>query len=515
MPTVLATPEIGSTKRALLTVCVMMATIMQALDTTIANVALPYMQGSLGTTQDQVSWVLTSYIVAAAIMTAPLGWMSTRFGRKKLFLVCVVGFTVASMLCGIAQNIEQMVLFRLLQGVFGAALVPLSQSVLLDIYPVEQRGQAMALWGMGVMLGPIMGPTLGGWLTDSFDWRWVFFVNLPFGILTTLGIMFVMDEARSRRDIPFDWFGFLSLSLGIGAMQMLLDRGQDQGWFESNEIWTELFLSIAGFYFFFAHALTAERSFIPLSIFKDRNFAVSVAMMFLVGIILLATIALITPYIQNLMGYPVLTSGFLLGGRGIGTFFAMMLVGRLLKYIDARHLVFVGLIASTFSLNQMVYFTPDVAASTILWNSVVQGLGLGFIFVPLNTIAFSTLPLQFRTDATALWTLIRNLGSSVGVSIVFAELTTKTTMFHSQLVEFVTPFNNALQNPDVARILSMTSDTGRAMLDQLVTKQAEVMAYSNDFRLMTFVSLAAFPLLFLLRSTRRKPVSSEAVHAME
>jgi MFS transporter, DHA2 family, multidrug resistance protein len=507
--------EIAPAQRALLTICVMMATIMQALDTTIANVALPYMQGSLGTTQDQVSWVLTSYIVAAAIMTAPLGWMSTRFGRKKLFLVCVVGFTIASMLCGIAQNIEQMVMFRLLQGIFGAALVPLSQSVMLDIYPSDQRGQAMALWGMGVMLGPIMGPTLGGWLTDSFNWRWVFFVNLPFGILTTLGIMFVMDEARSRRDIAFDWFGFLSLSLGIGAMQMLLDRGESQGWLESNEIVAELVLSITGFYYFFAHALTAERSFIPLGIFKDRNFTVSVALMFIVGIILLATIALVTPYIQNLMGYPVLTSGFLLGGRGIGTFFAMMLVGRLLRWIDARLLVFGGLLASTFALNEMVYYTPDVAASTILWNSVVQGLGLGFIFVPLNTIAFTTLPLHVRTDATALWTLIRNLGSSVGVSIVFAELSTMTTVFHSQLVEHITPFNNALQDPDVASILSTTSDTGLALLDQMVTRQAEIMAYSNDFRLMTFISLVAFPLLLLLRSARQQRMSAETVPALE
>jgi DHA2 family multidrug resistance protein len=507
--------EIAPAQRALLTICVMMATIMQALDTTIANVALPYMQGSLGTTQDQVSWVLTSYIVAAAIMTAPLGWMSTRFGRKKLFLVCVVGFTIASMLCGIAQNIEQMVMFRLLQGIFGAALVPLSQSVMLDIYPSDQRGQAMALWGMGVMLGPIMGPTLGGWLTDSFNWRWVFFVNLPFGILTTLGIMFVMDETRARRDIAFDWFGFLSLSLGIGAMQMLLDRGESQGWLESNEIVAELVLSISGFYYFFAHALTAERSFIPLGIFKDRNFTVSVALMFIVGIILLATIALVTPYIQNLMGYPVLTSGFLLGGRGIGTFFAMMLVGRLLRWIDARLLVFGGLLASTFALNEMVYYTPDVAASTILWNSVVQGLGLGFIFVPLNTIAFTTLPLHVRTDATALWTLIRNLGSSVGVSIVFAELSTMTTVFHSQLVEHITPFNNALQDPDVASILSTTSDTGRALLDQMVTRQAEIMAYSNDFRLMTFISLVAFPLLLMLRSARQQRMSAEAVPALE
>jgi MFS transporter, DHA2 family, multidrug resistance protein len=517
MPTTIGAPRITHSRRLLLTVCLMMATVMQALDTTIANVALPYMQGSLSTTQDQISWVLTSYIVAAAIMTAPLGWMSNRFGRKKLFIVCTVGFTIASMLCGAAQDLTQIVLFRLLQGLFGAALVPLSQSVMLDIYPLEQRGQAMAIWGMGVMLGPIMGPTLGGWLTDSYSWRWVFFVNLPFGILTVIGLLFTMDETQPRRDNRFDWFGFLALSLGIGAMQMLLDRGQDQGWFESSEIWIELFLSIAGFYYFFAHALTADKSFIPLGIFKDRNFSVCVLLMFIVGIILLATLALVTPYIQNLMGYPVLTSGYLLGSRGLGTFLAMMLVGRLLKWIDSRLLVFVGLVCSSWALNEMVYFTPDISASTLVWNSIVQGVGLGFIFVPLNTVAFATLPAHWRTDGTALWTLVRNLGSSVGVSVVFAELVSKTAVFHSQLVEHITPFNGALQDADVSGVLSMTTDAGRALLDQMVTTQAEIMAYSNDFRLMTFISLAAFPLLLFLRTTRQGAASapSSVAHAME
>src|SRR5579863_2979260 len=312
----------------MLTVCVMMATIMQALDTTIANVALPYMQGALSTTQDQVNWVLTSYIVAAAIMTSPIGWMSARFGLKKLFIVCAAGFTVASMLCGAAQSIDQMVLFRLLQGVFGAALVPLSQTVMLNIYPPAQRGSAMAVWGMGVMLGPIMGPTLGGWLTDNYSWRWVFFVNLPFGILTVLGLGAFLRETPTRGDVPFSWLGFLTLSLGIGALQMMLDRGQEQNWFESNEIIVEAILSAVGFYFFFADALTSQRPFIPLRIFRDWNFSIALIFMFLIGIILLATMALVTPFIQNLMGYPVLASGYLLGTRGIGTFFAMMMVGR-------------------------------------------------------------------------------------------------------------------------------------------------------------------------------------------
>src|SRR5450756_2472386 len=243
-------------RRLLLTVLAMTATIMQALDTTIANVALPYMQGSLSASLDQINWVLTSYIVAAAIMTAPVGWMADRFGRKKLFIACVAGFTVASFLCALAQNIEQMVLFRLLQGMAGAALVPLSQSVLLDAYSLEERGQAMAVWGIGVMLDPIMGPTLGAWLTDNYSWHWVFLINLPIGIATAIGMMLFMEETHRHEHLRFDWFGFLALAVGIGSLQLLLDRGEQVGWFGANEIWIETIISAAGFYYFFAHSLT-------------------------------------------------------------------------------------------------------------------------------------------------------------------------------------------------------------------------------------------------------------------
>ncbi|HEY1941897.1 MAG TPA: DHA2 family efflux MFS transporter permease subunit [Roseiarcus sp.] len=498
--------------RAMLTVCVMMATIMQALDTTIANVALPYMQGSLSTTQDQVNWVLTSYIVAAAIMTSPLGWMAARFGRKKLFIVCTAGFTVASMLCGVAQGIEEMVGFRLLQGVFGAALVPISQAVMLDAYPPAKRGSAMAIWGMGVMLGPIMGPTLGGWLTDNYTWRWVFFVNLPFGILTVAGLSVFMRESATRRDVPFSWFGFLSLSLGIGALQMMLDRGQEQSWFESTEIWVEAILAVVGFYFFFVDSLTSKRPFIALGIFRDWNFSIALIFMFLIGIILLATMALVTPFIQNLLGYPVLSSGYLLGTRGIGTFFAMMIVGRLLGKYDARLLILIGLILATGSLWVMVGWNEDVPARTIAIDSVVQGVGLGFVFVPLNTIAFATLPGAMRTEGAALWTLIRNIGSSVGISVVIAELTNMVTTYHSQLVEHVTPFNDALRMPN-ALLLAGRSLGNLASLDGLVTQQAAVMAYSNDFLLMTLVSLCAFPLLALIRSPKVVAAAKPDDHA--
>ena len=499
--------EVDPLVRVMLTICVMMATVMQALDTTIANVALPYMQGALSTTLDQVNWVLTSYIVAAAIMTSPIGWLSARFGRKKLFITCAAGFTIASMLCGAAQDIDQMVLFRLLQGVFGAALVPLSQTVMLDIYPPSRRGSAMAIWGMGVMLGPIMGPTLGGWLTDNYSWRWVFFVNLPFGVLTVLGLSAFMSESKTNRAIPFAWFGFLTLSLGIGALQMMLDRGEDQGWFASTEIIIEAVLAAVGFYFFIADSITSRRPFIPLGVFADWNFAIALIFMFLIGVILLATMALVTPYLQNLMGYPVLASGILLGSRGLGTFFSMTIVGRLLAKIDARRLIFLGLVLSTGSLWYMVYWSPASSAESIAVVSIAQGVGLGFIFVPLNTLAFATLPAQLRTDATAMWTLIRNLGSSIGISIVIARLTSMITAFHSQLADHISPFNDALHAPAVANILSTKTDSGRAMLDGLLTQQAAIMAYSNDFLLMTFVSLAAFPLLFLLRSSSKAAAS--------
>jgi DHA2 family multidrug resistance protein len=498
--------------RTLLTVAVMMATIMQALDTTIANVALPYMQGSLSTTQDQVSWVLTSYIVAAAIMTAPLGWMSTRFGRKKLFLVCVVGFTIASMLCGIAQGIEEMVLFRLLQGVFGAALVPLSQSVMLDAYPIEQRGQAMAIWGMGVMLGPIMGPTLGGWLTEALSWRWVFFVNLPFGILTVVMLSAMMEETPAKKDMPFDWLGFLALSTAIGAFQLMLDRGEQVGWFDSTEIMIEAGIAALGLYIFFVHAFTTKHPFIPLAIFLDWNFSIALMLMFIVGMILLATMALVTPYIQTILGYPVLASGYLLGARGIGTLVAMMVVGRLLKFIDPRPLVGLGMALSLWSIWETAYFSPNVSASWIVITSIAQGFGLGFIFVPLNSAAFATLSATLRTDAVALWTLIRNIGSSVGVSIVIAQLTSNTSRFHSQIAETLTPFSNGIAMSGIADMMDPSTASGQSMLDGLATREALIMSYSNDYLLMALVTLFAFPMILLLRKSSG-PSAAPAVAA--
>jgi DHA2 family multidrug resistance protein len=507
-----------ATRRAIITVFTMTATIMQALDTTIANVALPYMQGSLSASLDQINWVLTSYIVAAAIMTAPVGWIADRFGRKKLFVTCAAGFTFASLLCALAQNIEQMVLFRLLQGVFGAALVPLSQSVMLDSYPAEQRGSAMAIWGVGVMLGPIMGPTLGGWLTDNYSWHWVFLVNLPVGILTVFGLLIFMEETTVQKHLRFDWIGFGALSIGIGALQLMLDRGEQVGWFGATEIWIECIVAVAGFYYFFAHSLTTAHPFVRFALFKDRNYTIGCVFMAVMGISIFATMALVTPFMQHVIGYPILTAGLLLASRGVGTLFGMLAVGRLVNHTEPRNLIFMGLLFTAATLHQMSGFTNDTSSDEIVVVSLIQGFGLALVFIPLNTTAFATLPAHLRTDGTAMFTLIRNIGSAVGISIVIANLTRMTTAMHATLTEYITPFNDALKMPDVASHLDLTTDAGRAMMDAIVTQQASIIAYANDFRLLMWVAIAAMPFVFFVttppRASKPKP-GDEPVHAMD
>jgi DHA2 family multidrug resistance protein len=486
----------------LITCSIMLATIMQALDTTIANVALPHMQGSLSATQDQVAWVLTSYIVAAAIMTPPTGFLSAKLGRKRLFVWSVVGFTIASMLCGIAATLEQMVLFRLLQGVFGAALVPLSQSVLLDTYPKEKHGAAMAMWGVGVMVGPILGPTLGGYLTEYYNWRWVFFINLPFGILALMGILAFVPETE-KDNKPIDFFGFALLGLAIGSLQMMLDRGELLDWFSSNEIIVEAVLAGLAFYMFIVHMLTHEHPFITPRLFKDRNLVTGLCFIFLVGIVLLATMALLPPFLQNLKGYPVITVGFVLAPRGIGTMIAMMLVGKMVGKIDTRLLILSGLLMTAYSLWQMIGFSLDTDQYAIIESGVIQGLGLGFIFVPLSTITFSTLDPKLRTEAAGLFSLLRNIGSSIGISVVTALLSESTQINHADIAQHVSPFKTMMQEGWLPQAWSLETARGLALLNGEVTRQAATIAYLNDFQFMMWVTLAAVPLLIFLRRPAR------------
>jgi len=489
-------------RRNMVTICAMTATIMQALDTTIANVALPYMQGTLSASQDQINWVLTSYIVAAAIMTAPVGWIANRFGRKRIFILCSAGFTVASVLCGLAQDINQMVLFRLLQGVFGAALVPLSQAVMLDSYTLQERAKAMSIWGMGVMMGPIMGPSLGAWLTETYSWHWVFFVNLPFGAITVLGLVIFMDETKKNLTLRFDWFGFTALAVAIGALQLALDRGEQLGWLESNEIIAEFIISAVGFYYFFAHSLTTQNPFIQFALFKDRNFITGCIFMAVMGLVLYSTMALASPYLQNVIGYPIITAGVLLASRGCGTFVAMMMVGRLMRYIEARTLIISGLLLTATSLFYMTGWTDQTGSSEIVSWSIIQGFGFGLVFVPLSTVSFLTLPSHLRTDGTSMLTLMRNVASSIGISLVIAQLTEGSRRIHAILVEHVNPFNHAMQMPDVSGMINMGTDTGRAMADAMVSVQAQIIAFSQDYQMVMLFILCTVPLAIMIGSTK-------------
>jgi DHA2 family multidrug resistance protein len=492
-------PAAHSVNRMAITTCVMVASLMQALDTTIANVALPYMQGSVAASQDQIAWVLTSYIAAAAIMTPPTGFLAARFGVKRLFLASVAGFTVASMLCGMAQSLLQIVLFRVLQGVFGAALIPLSQTVLFSVYPKERQGFAMALWGVAVMAGPVLGPVLGGWLTYNYTWRYVFYINLPVGVLAFLGMVAFLPDSGRNAGAKLDWFGFGTLSLAIGAMQILLDRGEERNWFGSGEIWIEAIVAASAFYLFLVHTFTAREPFVRPSLFRDRNFTAGMLFIAVVGLTYYASLALQPPYLQDLMGYPVITAGLVMGPRGIGTMAAMLAAGQLIGRIDTRILLAAGLALTAWSFYAMTGWTPDVAQATVVIVGVIQGVGLGLLFTPLSVVTLSTLSPQQRAEGAGLFSLSRNVGSSVGISVVNSLLTTNTQVNHADIVQHVTAVNRIFEHPTIAQFWNPLTAAGRAALDAVVTQQAQIIAYIDDYKLLMIATVAVIPLLVVFK----------------
>jgi len=484
--------------RGLITGAVMLASILQALDTTIANVALPHIRGSLSATLEQMGWVLTSYIVAVAIMTPLAGWLAGQVGRKKILLVSVAGFTASSALCGFAQSLPQLVMFRFLQGLFGASLVPMSQAVLLDINPPERHGKATATWAMGVTVGPIIGPALGGWLTDNYSWRWVFYINIPFGILSALGIMSFLHETSKRRS-PFDFFGFATLGLAIGALQVMLDRGQLLDWFSSPEICTEAIVAAVAFYLFLVQTFTARSAFVSPALYADRNFAIGNVFIFLIGVVLFACLDLLPPLLQDLMGYPVVTTGLVTAPRGIGTFVTMLFVGRLVGRVDARVLMGVGMLITAASLAIMCDFSMQMDSHLVIWSGFIQGIGTGLVYVPLAAVSFATLTPQLRSEGTAMFNLLRNIGSSIGIAVVQALLTRNTQIMHARLAEQVVPYGGALRWKVP---FDLATRHGLAALDAEVTRQATMIAYNNDFKLLLVLTLAVAPLLLLLRKPR-------------
>jgi DHA2 family multidrug resistance protein len=488
----------------------MLSTVMNSLDTTIANVALPHIQGSLSAAPDQITWVLTSYLIATAIMTPLSGWLSVRFGRKLMFLVSIGGFTAASMLCGIATTLPEIVGFRLLQGLFGASLIPLSQATILDLYPPQRLGQVMAMWGAAAILGPIFGPFLGGWLTDNLSWRWVFYINLPVGILAFAGVALFMSSDRTSAARPFDFLGFGALTIFVGAFQLVIDRGPSQDWFSSTEIWTETVVGVVGLYLFVVQTLTAKHPFFHRALALDRNFVSCTVFGFFIGILLFSTMALLPPMMQNFMGYSALQSGVASMPRGLGSFVAMFFVGRLIGKVDTRLILFVGLAVSTIALWQMSQFDLSMSVQPIVVSGIIQGFGIGLIFVPLSTLAFATLPPQHRPEATGVYNLVRNLGSSVGISLMQAVWTTNTSVAHADMASHIQTGNPVVRS-GLPPLYDPSTAFGVQALNAEITRQSAMVAYIDDFKLMMIVTLAVMPLLLLMRTPRAAP--PDLVHA--
>ena len=487
--------------RGILTIGVMGAMVMQILDTTIANVALPHMQTSLGATMDSVTWVLTSYIVATAIALPATGWLSERFGSRNLFLFAVGGFIVASMLCGTAVSLEEMVIFRVLQGTAAAFINPLSQTAMLDINPASRQAKAMSIWGMGLMVGPILGPVIGGWLTESYDWRWVFYVNLPVGALT-LAILWFLLPSRPKHARSFDYTGFAMLSIAVASFQLMLDRGQQEDWFESWEIIIEGLVSASALWVAVIHFATAKKPLFEREIFRNRNLIVGMFFMCIIGISTMAPMALLPPMLQQLFGYPVIDTGLMLAPRGVGVLVTMFIAGQLIGKVDTRMVIVIGLILFSFSLWQMAHWSLEMDWRPVALSGFIQGLGMGLVFMPLNALAFATLAPHYRTDGSSLLNLMRSLGSSAGISMVTTLLSRNSQTAHADIAQHVTATSIPSLDLGATDRLGSISDGVMAMANAEVTRQALMIAYIDDFYLMAIVSVTVLPLVLLLKKPK-------------
>lgn len=503
-------PAVIVPNKGLLTLAVMAGTIMQILDTTIANVALPHMQAALGATQDTVSWVLTSYIIASAVAIPVTGWLADRVGMRPLFLFSVGLFVFASMLCGIAVSLPEMVIFRVFQGVAGAFIAPLAQTIMLDINRPSEHGRAMSIYGMGIIIGPIMGPILGGWLTENFSWRWVFYVNLPVGLLC-LALLWALLPSRPKTRRSFDLPGFLLLATALGAFQLMLDRGPHADWFRSAEIWVEAGVAAGAFWMFVIHLATAREPLFRPGILADRNFVTGTLFLFITGLVAMSVMALLPPLLQNIFGYPVLETGTLLASRGTGVLITMAVAGRLLGKVDARLLVLLGFSILAFSLHMMTGWSLNMDWRPVVVSGFVQGLGFGFLFVPINVMAFGTLSPQYRTDAAGLLNLTRNMGSSIGISIMTAMLAANIQTSHADIAAHITQFNLPV-DPNMTLSAGPLGDAAMSLLNMEVNRQAVMIAYLDDFWLMMWATIATIPLLLLLRKPLARGGDREKIH---
>jgi DHA2 family multidrug resistance protein len=488
--------------RIFVTLAVMSSTLIQVLDTTIVNVALPHMQGELGATSDQISWILTSYLVSAAIFMPLTGYFADILGRKRYLLICIAGFVAASALCGISRNLTEIVLFRMLQGVFGAALVPLSQAIMSDAYPPEERGKAMAIWGLGVMVGPVLGPTLGGWLTDAASWRWTFYINVPVGGLSWfLASQFVPDTPKAPRKM--DWIGLALLSIGIAGLQYAIDRGNQQDWFGAMDIRVSALLGTVGMIGFVIYSLRSKgHALFNIRIFADRNFGTACFVVAALGLGMFGGMIIQPILLEGLLDYPIVTTGLVMAPRGIATAISMLIVGRLVNRIDARLLVAVGMLLSAGGSYAMTNYSLDINKFWVIWPAMVQGLGLGLIFVPLSTIAYATLPRARMAEAAGLYSLVRTMGSAFGISVITTMMSRESQVIWNELGGHIQKFNPAVSAYLHALHLSPTDPKAIAVIAGQIAQQSEMIAMLDMFKLISWSFLLMLPLVLFLRRSR-------------
>jgi MFS transporter, DHA2 family, multidrug resistance protein len=497
-------PTLESRHTGLLMVAVMGMSVCQFLDLTIANVALPHMQTSLGASMESISWVLTSFIIAGVVVLPMTGWLSDRVGSRNLFIGASVVFVLSSMLCGAATSLTQMVIFRALQGMASAFIGPLSQTIIFDINRPSKQTQAMSLWGMVVMIGPISGPFLGGFLTETLNWRWVFYVNLPIGI-PALAILWWLLPSRPLVQRQLDIFGVAILGLALGALQLMLDRGQHQDWFDSSEIVVELMIALSALWIFFVHARRTKTPLFDRDMIRNPNFAMGLIFMVVLGIANVALSSVLPTMYQRIYGYNVMDTGVLMAPRGLGVFVTMIVTSRLMGKLDSRLLISGGYLIAAASLWTMTRWSLDMGSREIVISGFIQGLGLGFVFVPVNLIAFSTLAPRYRTDGTTMLTLFRNLGGSFGISVTVAILARNIQTSHADIAAHVTSFNvPAIDPAGAAALLGSPGAAGLAMIDGEVNRQAAMVAYLDNFYMMFWLVLSFVPLSWLLKKPGAK-----------
>jgi MFS transporter, DHA2 family, multidrug resistance protein len=494
-------------------IAVMFATFMEVLDTTVVNVSLPHIAGNLSATIDESTWVLTSYLVANAIVLPMTGWLARHFGRKRLLMTSVAGFTISSLLCGIAPTLPFLVAFRLLQGATGGAMQPLSQAVLLEAFPPHERGKAMGFWGLGIVVAPIIGPVIGGWLTDTYSWRWVFYINLPVGVVSLIMTkLYVFDPSYLRQETArIDYWGIGLLALWIGTLQLALDLGQERDWFSSVFISTLIFMSVGGFIAFLVRELTVREPVVDLRVFKVRSYSTGVFLMTTLGFVLYGSLVLLPIMLQTLLGYPSLQAGIAMAPRGLGSLIGMPLVGMLIGRFDARKMVAFGLIIGAGTLFWLGELNLNAGYWDIFWPQFFQGFGLSALFVPLTTISMDPIPRERMGNATSLFNLMRNLGGSIGIATTGTLLARKQQEYISLMGTHVTPYSPQAQSwIESLRQGFMASGSDPATAAHrayaavfgAVQRQASMVSFVHVFRLLGIIFLLLLPLVLLMRRPR-------------